>query len=177
MSWWRRQSETLRDAVGAVPIVLIFIVAQQAFGDGGSIIRAVVIVVVMAVTLTVRRRWPLLTFAAALSMVALATTGLEFLAIASYSLVAHDRRARPALVSVVIFGFLRYWPTFALEAVAGDLILIAGLAVVPPAIGQAVRSARSTTAELQARNAELVALREGAACRGGGAVPDRAGAA
>ena len=165
MTWWKRQSETVRDAVGAVPIVLVFLVAQQLFGDGGSILRAVVIVLAIGVGLTLRRRWPWLTFTLAAAVVATATTGLEFLAIASYTLVAHDRRARPVLVGAVsavamVVGFLQYWSSLALEDVAGDLMLIAAIAVLPAAIGQAVRKARDTTAELEARNAELVALRE-----------------
>lgn len=158
----------LRDAVGAVPIVLVFVFAQQIYGDGGSVARAVAIVVVMGVALTLRRRVPVATFVAALLTVAVATTGLEFLAIASYTLVAHEPRARPVVVAVAsavaaTVGFLRYWPTLVLGEVAGDLILIVGISVLPVAFGQAVRKARRTTAELEARNAELVALREEAA--------------
>lgn len=168
MEWWTRRSETLRDGVGAVPIVLVFIVAQQIYGDGGSLVRAVAIVVIMGLALTVRRRWPAATFAAALLTVAVATTGLEFLAIASYTVVAHRARVRPALIAgasavAMTVGFLQYWPVLALEEVAGDLILIAGVSVLPVAFGRSVRRARRTTAELEARNAELVALREKAA--------------
>lgn len=168
MKRWRRLPEIARDAVGGLPIVLIFILAQQIYGEGGSIVRAVVIVVVMGVALAVRRRWPLATFIAAVAMVVLATTGLEFLFIASYTLVAHRSRANPAAVGLVagvamFAGYLRYWPEFDLAVVTPDLILIAALAVVPPALGAAVRVSRRTTAELKARNAELVALRQEAA--------------
>lgn len=145
--------------------MLVFVVAQQVFGDGGSVIRAVVIVLVMAAALTVRRRWPTVAFGAALLMVAVATTGLEFLAIASYTLVAHRQRAHPVVVGgtavvAMLVGFVQYWPAFTLEVMAGDLILIAGVAVLPAAFGQAVRASRRTTTELEARNAELVALRQ-----------------
>jgi len=154
-----------RDAVGAVPIVLVFVVAQQVFGAGGSLLRAAVVVVVIGAGLTVRRRWPRLAFAAALGVVAVATTGLEFLVIVSYTLVAYDRRARPAVVGALscvamVVGYLHYWPTVVLDEIAGDLILIAALAVLPPVIGRMVRTARDTTAELTARNAELEILRE-----------------
>lgn len=155
----------LRDAVGAVPIVLVFVVAQQVFGDGGSIPRAAAIVLVMGAALTVRRRWPRVAFASALGVVAIATTGLEFLVIVSYTLVAHDRRARPEAVgslsaAALFVGYLQYWPAVVLEQIAGDLILIAGIAVLPGVLGQMVRASRDKTAQLQARNAELVALRE-----------------
>jgi len=165
MDWWRRRPEILRDAVGAVPIVLVFVVAQQIYGDGGHIVRAIAIVLVMGVSLTFRRRWPVMTFAAALMTVAVATTGLEFLAIASYTVVAYEPRARPDLVAVVsafamTVGFLRYWPAFVFEDVAGDLILIAAFSVLPAALGRMVRVARWTRAELESRNAELVTLRE-----------------
>lgn len=168
LTWWRRLPEIVRDAVGAVPIIFVFVVAQQMYGDGGSIPRAIAIVVVMLVALSVRRKWPLATFVAALTTVVVASTGLEFLAIASYTLVAYRPRMRPAVVAgiaaVLMFvGFLRYWPSLAVGDVAGDLILIAGLAVLPAVFGGAVRKARRTTAELESRNAELVALREKAA--------------
>jgi len=157
-----------RDAVGAVPIVLVFVVAQQLFGAGGSGIRATSVVLVMGAALTVRRRWPRVAFSAALGMVAIATTGLEFLAIVSYTVVAHDRRSQPAVVGAMsavamIVGYLHYWPAVVFDQIAGDLILIAALAVLPPVIGRMVRTSRDKTAELQARNAELVALREGEA--------------
>lgn len=155
----------VRDAVGAVPIVLVFIVAQQMYGDGGPLLRAVTIVLVIGLALTVRRRWPVLTFAAALVTVVAATTGLEFLAIASYTIVVYEPRARPVVVAAVsaiamTLGFLRYWPVLALEDVAGDLILIAAIAVLPPALGRLVRESRRAKAELESRNAELVELRE-----------------
>lgn len=155
----------VRDAVGAVPIVLVFIVAQQIYGDGGPLLRAVAIVLVMGVALTVRRRWPALTYVAALVTVVAATTGLEFLSIASYTIVVYEPRARPVFVTAVsaiamTLGFLRYWPVLALEDVAGDLILIAAIAVLPPALGRLVRESRRAKAELESRNAELVALRE-----------------
>ena len=168
MKRWRRLPEIARDAVGGLPIVLIFVFAQQIYGEGGSILRAVIIVVVMGVALAVRRKWPLATFIAAVAMVVLATTGLEFLFIASYTLVAHRPRANPAVVGlaagVAMFaGYLRYWPEFDLAVVTPDLILIAALAVVPPTLGAAVRVSRRTTAELKIRNAELLALRQEAA--------------
>jgi signal transduction histidine kinase len=155
----------IRDAVGAVPVVLVFILAQQVFGAGGSTIRAVAIVVVMGSALTVRRRWPIATYVAALAMVLLATTGLEFLAIASYTFVAHHPRPRPALVGIVsavtmVAGHLRYWPEFTPEVMTGDLILILALAVLPVVFGVMVRASRRTTEELRSRNAELVTLRE-----------------
>jgi signal transduction histidine kinase len=101
-------------------------------------------------------------------MAAVATTGVEFLAIAGYTLAAHNPRARPVLVSVasalaLTAGYLRYWPTLRLEDVAGDLILIAAVSVLPVVFGRAVRRARQTTGELKARNAELVELRGKAA--------------
>ena len=165
MTWWKQRPEILRDAVGAVPIVLVFIVAQQIYGDGGPILRAIAIVLVMGLALSFRRRWPVATFIAALLTVAVATTGLEFLAIASYTVVAYEPRARPAVVAGVsalamIVGYLQYWPAFVLEDVAGDLILIAAISVLPAALGRMVRAARLTRAELESRNAELVALRE-----------------
>lgn len=165
MDWWRRQPELFRDAVGAVPIVLVFVLAQQVFGEGGSVPRAVAIVVVMWSALTVRRRWPRAAFAAALGVVAIATTGLEFLVVVSYTLVAHDRRAQPAAVGALsavalVIGYLQYWPAVVLDQIAGDLILIAAIAVLPPVIGLMVRTSRDKTAELRERNAELVAMRE-----------------
>ena len=168
MTWWRRLPEVVRDAVGGVPILLIFVFAQQIFGDGGSLRRAVVIVIVMGAALAVRRRWPFATFAAALSIVMVATTGLEFFVIGSYTLVAYRPRARPVVIACVsavalAIGYLQYWPSLALEDIAGDLILIAGIAVLPPAIGRLVRQARQTTADLEERNAELLQLREKAA--------------
>jgi signal transduction histidine kinase len=167
MDWWRALPERLRDAVGATPIVLVFVFAQQV-PDGGPIPRAIAVVVIMGLALTFRRRYPLPAFVAALLTVALATTGMEFMAITSYTLVAHRPWARPApvvaaaLVAATV-GYLQYWPEFVLAEVSGDLILIAAIGVLPPILGSAVRSSRRTTAELQQRNAELVALREQAA--------------
>ncbi len=168
MDWWRRRPEMLRDAIGAIPVVLVFLVAQQLTGPGGSGWRAAAVVVVMGGALTVRRRWPRAAYAAALGVVAVATTGLELLAIVAYTLVAHDRRARAWLVGLLsaiamVVGYLQYWPEVALDAIAGDLILIAALAVLPPVFGLMVRASRDRTAELERRNAELVALREEAA--------------
>ena len=165
MRWWRGRSEMVRDAVGAVPLVLVFIFAQQIYGDGGPLLRAVAIVLLMGAALTVRRRWPVLTFAAALLTVIAATTGLEFLTVASYTVVVYEPRARPAVVAAVsavamTLGYLRYWPVLELEAIAGDLILIAAIAVLPAALGRLVRESRQAKAELQSRNAELVKLRE-----------------
>lgn len=165
MEWWKQRPEIVRDAVGAVPIVLVFVVAQQIYGDGGPILRAIAIVLVMGLALSFRRRWPVATFIAALLTVAVATTGLEFLAIASYTVVAYEPRARPAVVAGVsalamTVGYLQYWPAFVLEEVAGDLILIAAISVLPAALGRMVRAARWTRAELESRNAELVTLRE-----------------
>lgn len=165
MSWWKRRPEVVRDAVGAVPIVLVFIVAQQIYGDGGPILRAIAIVLVMGLALSFRRRWPVATFVAALLTVAVATTGLEFLAIASYTVVAYEPRARPTVVAAVsalamTVGYLQYWPAFVLADVAGDLILIASISVLPGVLGRTVREARRSKAELESRNAELVVLRE-----------------
>lgn len=155
----------VRDAVGALPLVLVFIFAQQIYGDGGPLLRAVAVVLVMGAALIVRRRWPVLTFAAALLTVIAATTGLEFLIVASYTVVVYEPRARPAVVAAVsavamTLGYLRYWPVLELAAIAGDLILIAAIAVLPAALGRLVRQSRRATAELQSRNAELVTLRE-----------------
>lgn len=165
MDFWRRRPEIARDAVVAVPFVLVFVLAQQVFGDGGSAVRAVAVVVVMWAALAVRRRWPMATFAAALAMVVLATTGLEFLFLASYTLAAYRPKVPPVAIGIVaavamLVGHLRYWPELVLADVAGDLILIGAIAVVPVAVGRAVNTARRTTRELAARNAELVALRE-----------------
>ena len=165
MDWWKRQPELFRDAVGAVPVVLVFVLAQQVFGAGGSVPRAIVIAVVMGAALTVRRRWPRAAFAAALAVVAVATTGLEFLVIVSYTLVAQDRRAQPAVVGALsgvalVVGYLQYWPALVLDQIVGDLFLLAALAVLPPAIGLMVRTSRDKTAQLRERNAELVAMRE-----------------
>lgn len=168
MRLWKQQPEMLRDAVGAAVLVAVFLISQQRFGPGGSGFRAIAVVVVMGVAVTVRRRWPLATYIAALLTTAVATTGIEFLAVAGYTLAAYEQRARPApLVAAstlaLTVGFLQYWPSLALDDIAGDIILIAATSVLPVVFGRAVRRARETTAELEARNAELVALREEAA--------------
>jgi signal transduction histidine kinase len=168
VSWWRARPELLRDAVGALVLVLVFVIAQQTYGDGGSLPRAIAIVVVMGVALTVRRRWPVASYAAALLTVVFATTGMEFLAVVSYTLVAYRERVRPAPVAgmsalALVIGHLDYWPEVVLDEVAGDLILIAAISVLPVVLGRAVRNARRTTRELTKRNAELVVLRQQAA--------------
>ncbi len=168
MGWWRRRPEVFRDAVGAVPLVLTFLLAQQIYGAGGPWSRAVTIVAVMWGALAVRRRWPILTFAAALLTVVLAMTGLEFLAVAGYTLVAYRPRIPATFVVVVsaattTAGFLRWWPSLEPAVIAGDLILILGVSILPAVLGKAIRRSRRVTAELQTRNAELVALREEAA--------------
>ena len=165
MGWWRRRSEIARDAAGAVLVLLVFFVVEEIFGDGDSEARAIVVMLVMGLALTFRRRWPLATYLAALVTVVAAMTGLVFLAIASYTLVAHHPRARPAMVAGVsalalTVGLLRYWPTLVLEDTAGDLILILAISVLPVVAGKMVRASRRWTAELESRNAELVALRE-----------------
>lgn len=165
MDWWRRRSEITRDAVGAVPVVLAFILVQHVFGDDDSVVETIAIVVVMGAALSVRRRWPLVTYIAALAMVLIATTGLILLTIATYTLVAHHPRPRPVAVAIVsavamLVGHLRYWPEFTLEVMIEDLLLILALAVLPVVFGRAVRASRRTTEELRARNAELVTLRE-----------------
>lgn len=168
MGWWRRRPEVFRDAVGAVPLVLTFLFAQQIYGAGGPWSRAVAIVAVMWGALAVRRRWPTLTFAAALLTVVLAMTGLEFLAVAGYTLVAYRPRIPATFVVAVsavmtTAGFLRWWPALVPEVIAGDLILILGVSIVPAVLGKAIRRWRRVTSELEARNAELLALREEAA--------------
>jgi signal transduction histidine kinase len=163
MRWWREQPEILRDAVGALPIALL-VPVNQSTPDEASVAQVIVTMLVVAVALTVRRQWPLVTYLAALLVVAFAQTGLEFLAVASYTVVVHAPRPRPVLVVVTsalasLAGYLRYWPTLAFDAIAGDLVLIAAIAVLPVVLGNAVRSARQARAELEARNAELVELR------------------
>jgi len=163
MRWWRERPEILRDAVGAVPIALLVAVNQRT-PDEASVTQVVVTMLVIAVALTVRRQRPLVTYLVALLVVAIAQTGLEFLAVASYTLVVHTHRPRPALVVATsalaaLAGYLRYWPTLRFEAIAGDLVLIAAIAVLPVVLGVAVHSARHARAELEARNAELVELR------------------
>jgi signal transduction histidine kinase len=163
MRWWREQPEILRDAIGAVPIALLVAVNQRT-PDEASLGQVVVTMLVIAVALTLRRRRPLLTYVAALLVVAIALTGLEFLAVAGYTLVAYAERPRPVVVAatsalVALAGYLRYWPTLTLEAIAGDLVLIAAIAILPVVLAHAVRSARDARAELEAHNAELIELR------------------
>lgn len=163
-SWWRAQPEVLRDAVGAVPIALL-IAVNQSTPEEASTTQVVVTMLVVAVALTVRRQRPVVTYVTALGVVAIALTGLEFLAVAGYTVVVYDRRARPVLVvaaSVVasLAGYLRYWSTLDLAVIAGDLVLVVGIALLPVVLGTAVRNARHARAELEARNAELVELRE-----------------
>lgn len=166
-SWWKERSTLVRDAVGAVPLVLTFLVAQQLYGPGGPWLRAVTIVAVIWVSVAVRRRWPTVTFAAALSTVLVAMTGLEFLAVASYTLVAYRPRVPAPLVILLsavatTAGFMRWWPSLAPEVIAGDLILIVSVSVLPVVLGRAVAHSRRVTSELESRNAELVALRRDA---------------
>jgi signal transduction histidine kinase len=165
MQWWRAQPEALRDALGAIPLVLVFMVGQDPFSDGRSPVRAVAVILAIAVGMTVRRRWPVVTYALALSIVLTATTGLELLVVAGYSLVVYAERSRPVVVAtvstVVTFaGFLRYWPVFDLDEVAGDLALIVGITVLPVVFAWAVRRARTSAAELAERNRELERLRQ-----------------
>jgi signal transduction histidine kinase len=164
MSWWQRRSVTVRDAAGAVPIVLLFVLVEQISGDGRSLAHAIVVVLIMGLALGLRRRWPIVTFVTALLTVAVAMTGLVFLAVAGYTLVAYDARARPAVVAGVsalaaTVGFMRWWPAFVLQDVAGDLAILAVVSVLPVVVGRAVRASRLWTAELETQNAELVALR------------------
>ncbi|MFO7777151.1 MAG: sensor histidine kinase [Nitriliruptoraceae bacterium] len=163
MSWWREQPELLRDAVGAVPIALL-VAVNQSTPEEASVTQVIVTMLVVAVAMTVRRRRPLVTYLAALLVVAIAQTGLEFLAVASYTVVVHTSRPRALLVVATsavaaLAGYLRYWSTLSSEAIVGDLVLIAAIAVLPVVLGCAVRNARKARAELEARNAELVELR------------------
>ncbi len=165
MAWWNRLPEIARDALGAVPLVLLFAVAQQGFGEGRSTLRGIGVVVAILVAMTLRRRRPFASYVIALAPVALAQTGLELLAVISYSLMVYEERARPALIMplsaiAAVVGYLQYWPAFVLVDVAPDLATIAVVAVLPVVLGRAVRQYRVTTAELAARNAELVRLRE-----------------
>lgn len=167
MGWWNRRSETARDAVGAIPLILIFVIAQQGFA-GESAIRGVLVISAIVLAMAVRRRSPVVSYLTALATVALAQTGLELLGVISYSLIVYEPRARPILVATVsalaaTVGYLQYWPAFVLEDVAPDLAIIAVVAVLPVLLGRGVRRYRATTAELAARNAELVQLREQAA--------------
>jgi signal transduction histidine kinase len=164
MRWWRERPELLRDAVGAVPIALL-VAVNQSTPEEASLAQVIVTMLVVAAALTVRRRRPVVTYVAALLVVAVAQTGLEFLAVASYTVVVHSRRARPILVVLTaalaaLAGYLRYWPTLSFDGIAGDLVLIAAIAVLPVVLGSAVRSARQSRAALEAQNAELVELRD-----------------
>ena len=163
MSWWRRQPEILRDAVGAVPIALL-VAVNQSTPDEASVTQVIITMLVVAVALTVRRQRPVVTYLAALLVVAVAQTGLEFLAVASYTVVVHTPRPRPVLVAATsalaaLAGYLRYWPALSFDAIAADLVLIAAIAVLPVVFGRGVRNAREARAELEARNAELIELR------------------
>jgi signal transduction histidine kinase len=165
MQWWRTRPEALRDAVGAIPLVVVFLVGQDPFAPGGDVARAVAVILAITVGMTVRRRWPGVTYVLALGIVLGATTGLEFLVVAGYSVVVYPDRSRPILVAtvstVVTFaGFLRYWPTFDLDEVAGDLALIVGITILPVVFAWSVRRARLSAAELAERNLELERLRE-----------------
>jgi signal transduction histidine kinase len=168
MGWWNRRSETTRDAVGAIPLVLIFVVAQQGFAGDRSITRGILVVLAIGLAMTVRRRWPVVSYVTALATVALAQTGLELLCVIGYSLIVYEPRARPALVApasalAAFLGYLQYWPAFVLADVAPDLAIIAVVAISPVLLGIGVRRYRTTVDELAARNAELVRLREQAA--------------
>jgi signal transduction histidine kinase len=168
MGWWERWSETTRDGVGAIPLILLFVVAQQGFAPGLSTTRGILVVLAIGLAMTTRRRWPVVSYLTALAIVALAQTGLELLCVIGYSLIVYEPRARPAAVAPVsalaaVVGYLQYWPAFVLEDVAPDLAIIAVVAIVPVLLGSGVRRYRSTAAELAARNAELVRLREQAA--------------
>jgi signal transduction histidine kinase len=79
--------------------------------------------------------------------------------------VVYAERSRPVVVAgvsllVTFAGFLRYWPVFVLDDVAGDLALIVGVTILPVVFGWSVRRARATAAELAERNLELERLRE-----------------
>lgn len=163
MQWWRERSEILRDTVGGLPIALLVAVNQRT-PEEASLTQVVVTMAVIAVALTLRRRRPLLTYTVALLVVAIAQTGLEFLAVASYAAVVHLPRPRPIAVVAAstlasLAGYLRYWPSLRIEDIAADLVLIAAIALLPVVLGDAVRSSRHARAELEARNAELVELR------------------
>ena len=132
-SWWWALPEVLRDAVGAVPIALL-IAVNQSTPEEASTAQVVVTMLVVAVAMTVRRQRPVVTYVTALGVVAIALTGLEFLAVAGYTVVVYARRARPVLVVAVsvaasLAGYLRYWTTLDLAVIAGDLVLAAGIAL------------------------------------------------
>jgi len=161
--WWRQQPEVLRDAVGAVPVALL-VAVNQSTPEEASLTQVIVTMLVVAVAVTVRRQRPLVTYLAALLVVAIAQTGLEFLAVASYTVVVYLSRPRPVLVVATstlaaLAGYLRYWPTLDVEVIVGDVVLIAAIAVLPVVLGTAVRNARQARSELEARNTELVELR------------------
>ena len=163
MDRWRALSETVRDAVGAVPIVLA--VQVEILSDGGTTGPAVAVAIVMSLALTFRRRWPLVTFLAALLTVAIATTGLEFLIVASYTFVAYRPRAHTVVVAGVsaiatTVGFMRWRSELVMDDLLSDFIVVAAVSILPAALGRAVREARARAAELDARNSELVTLRE-----------------
>jgi hypothetical protein len=152
MRWWNRRPETTRDAVGAIPLVLIFVVGQQGFAPGLSATRGVLVVLAIVLAMTTRRRWPVAAYLTALAIVALAQTGLELLGVIGYSLIVYEPRARPALVAAVsalttFVGYLQHWPAFVLEEVAPDLAIIAVVSILPVLLGSGVRRYRSTTAE------------------------------
>lgn len=161
--WWRAQPEMLRDAIGGVPVALL-VAVNQSTPEEASVTQVLVTMVVIGVALTLRRRRPVVTYVTALLVVVIALTGLEFLAVAGYAVIVYARRARPVLVvtasvAASLAGYLRYWPTLDLDVIAGDLVLIAAIAVLPVVLGCTVRSARHARAELETRNAELVELR------------------
>jgi signal transduction histidine kinase len=165
MEWWKRLPETVRDAIGAVPLVVVYVVGQDPFSASGSPVGAVAVVLAIVGGTTVRRRWPVVTWALSLAVVLGATTGLEFLVVAGYSVVVYAERSRPVVVAVVstvvtFLGYLRYWPVFDLDVVAGDLFLILAVSVLPVVLARAVRQARHSAAELVERNLELERLRE-----------------
>jgi signal transduction histidine kinase len=165
MQWWRSRPETLRDAIGAIPLVVVFVVGQGAFGPGRNPLVDGAVALAIVGGMTVRRRWPVVAYGLALAVVLGATTGLEFLVVAGYSLVVYAERSRPAAVAsvstvVTFLGFLRYWPAFDVDEVAGDLALIIAITVLPVVLARAVRSARHSAAELAERNLELERLRE-----------------
>ncbi len=154
--------------MGAIPLILIFVVAQGGFAPGQSTIRGTLVVIAIGFAVTVRRRWPVVSYVTALATVALAQTGLELLGVIGYSLIVYQPRARPALTAPVsalamVIGYLQYWPAFVLEDITPDLAIIAVVAILPVLLGSGVRRYRSTTAELAARNVELIRLREQAA--------------
>jgi signal transduction histidine kinase len=165
MQWWRERPAALRDAIGAIPLVVVYLLGQTPFADGTVPTGAVALILALVAGMTVRRRWPAVSYLLALAIVLGATTGLEYLVVASYSVVVYAERSRPVVVAgvsllVTFAGFLRYWPVFVLDDVAGDLALIVGVTILPVVFGWSVRRARATAAELAERNLELERLRE-----------------